>query len=93
MRLILGIVLFLLGIGSVSCQFEGVTAESPREVHQVKWVRTVDGWERPAEWFPAPVEPPRLHPVVVSLIQGLVSVLALAACDSAPATDRRRTAR
>jgi hypothetical protein len=45
-----------------------------------KWVRTVDGWERPETWWIDPAVPPRLHPLVVAAGQILVSALGLAAC-------------
>jgi hypothetical protein len=44
-----------------------------------RWVRTVDGWERPDSWYLEAVRPPKLHPLVVAAGQGLVSLLGLVA--------------
>jgi hypothetical protein len=78
MRVIVGISLLLLGVGTLSCR---QVARHDGNVRQVafKWVRTVDGWERPAWWEVSPIETPHLHPLVVATGQGLVSVLALVA--------------
>jgi hypothetical protein len=75
MRLIVGITLLLVGIGTLSCRVEG-TANSNRPI-STSWVRTVDGWERPNLWHAAPAKPPQLHPLVVAAGQTLASVLAL----------------
>jgi hypothetical protein len=48
-------------------------------VTSIKWVRTVDGWERPESWSLQAVGPPRLHPVVIAAGQALFSALGLAA--------------
>lgn len=88
MRLIVGITLILLGVGSLSCRLEGLSVEPPAQTTSVDWVRTVDGWERPT-WQPSRVPAPRLHPLVVALGQTLLSVLALAAyCPVEPAVRR-----
>ncbi len=88
MRLIVGIALLLLGVGTWSCRVEGLSAEPPRPAAAVDWVRTVDGWERPTAWQPSEVPPPRLHPLVVAFGQGLLSILALAAyASTGPALD------
>jgi hypothetical protein len=77
MRLIVGITLLLLGVGSLSCRVEGTTNSKLRTT--VPWVRTVDGWERPNLWYASPARPPQLHPLVVAAGQTLASLLALAA--------------
>ena len=77
MRLIVGITLLLLGVGSLSCRVEGTTNSKPQT--PAPWVRTVDGWERPNLWYTSPAKPPQLHPLVVAAGQSLASLLALAA--------------
>jgi hypothetical protein len=83
MRLIIGISLLLLGVGALSCRLESAIdpTEPPRPA--IRWVRTVNGWERPEAWLAAPVRVPQLHPLVVAVGQALVSVWALTAfrCD------------
>lgn len=79
MRLIVGISLILLGLGTLSCQLEDAPPARP-EIGQLEWVRTASGWERPASWCVAPpAHRPQLHPLVVALGQGLASIWALAA--------------
>ncbi len=79
-RLILGITLLLLGVGTLSCRVEGTARNNSDTTAAWQWVRTVDGWERPEMWYDAPQYVPRLNPLVVALGQGLVSVLGLVAC-------------
>jgi hypothetical protein len=79
MRLIIGISLLLVGVGSLSCRMES-TPESARPISSTPaWVRTVDGWERPSTWLATTPNVPLLHPVIVAAGQGLASILALAA--------------
>ncbi len=78
-RLILGITLLLLGVGTLSCRVEAPARSGPIIPSVGQWVRTVDGWERTDMWNVAAVEAPRLHPLVVAVGQGLVSILGLAA--------------
>ena len=93
MRLILGIVCLLLGVGILSCQVGPVVTgpgsaktqavgeqQAVVRTHAGGWVRTVDGWERVESWYVGEVRPPGLHPLVVAAGQGLVSLLGLAAC-------------
>lgn len=79
MRLILGITLLLLGVGSLSCQIDNPVGGAP-VVSQAQWVRTVAGWERTDLWGAPEPFVPRLHPVVVAAGQGLLSLFALVAC-------------
>jgi hypothetical protein len=79
MRLIIGISLLLLGVGTLSCRLEGTTGATPKPTHSIAWVRTTDGWERPGDWYVTYATTPRLHPLVVAAGQGLVSILALVA--------------
>jgi hypothetical protein len=81
MRLIVGITLLLVGVGTLSCRLEGSRRSAPPIQPTSAWVRTVDGWERPSGWFAPPSDPPSLHPLVVAAGQALVSVLALVAAE------------
>ena len=79
-RMIFGISCLLLGAAMLSCQVESsgeVAIAKPQAA--VRWVRTVDGWERPASWNLEPVTQRSLHPLVVAAGQGLLSVLGLVA--------------
>jgi hypothetical protein len=78
MRLIVGISLLLLGVGSLSCRMESTALSVDRTPPPLEWVRTVDGWERPVSWATSTTRSPRLHPFVVAFGQGLFSALALA---------------
>ena len=86
MRLIIGIVLLLLAVGSLSCRLEGLSADSATPAGEASWVRTVDGWEQPHNWLPSLAGPPAIHPLVLAASQALFSVFALAA--SAGPSDR-----
>jgi hypothetical protein len=80
MRAIFGISLLLLGLAMLSCRVETIGhGNASVDPSPVRWVRTVDGWERPDSWFIVAARPPRLHPLVVAAGQGLASLLALAA--------------
>jgi len=78
-RLILGITLLLLGLGSLSCQIDTPVGGAP-VVATGQWVRTISGWERTDMWQAPERFVPQLHPLVVAVGQGLISVLALVAC-------------
>src|SRR5262245_53688704 len=78
-RQIVGITFLVLGAGMLMCQWEGWAARTPAERQDVRWVRTVDGWERTDAWQAAVVGPPTLHPLVVAAGQGMLSVFALVA--------------
>jgi hypothetical protein len=79
MRLILGITLLLLGIGSLSCQIDRPVGGAPL-VQAKRWVRTIEGWERSDLWGAPDPFVPQLHPLVVAAGQGFVSLFALVAC-------------
>jgi hypothetical protein len=79
MRLVIGIVLLLLGVGALSCQVDSPAETMPNSTQVASWVRTVDGWERVDSWNTSIALPPGLHPLVVATGQLLISVLALAA--------------
>jgi hypothetical protein len=91
LRLIVGISLLLLGIGTLSCRVEGLAARPAVTAESMEWVRTKDGWERPHAWHMTPAGRPRIHPLVVAAGQGLLSALALVAFHrEAPPRDKRR---
>jgi hypothetical protein len=89
LRLILGITLLLLGLGSLSCQVQDSVGHGPVVAPTGQWVRTVDGWERPELWNAPALYVPRLHPLVVAAGQGLVSVMGLVACAGQGPVGRR----
>ena len=77
-RAILGISCLLLGTALLLCQ--GESAGKPLDAKPqaaVRWVRTVDGWERPECWNLVPPGLPALHPLVVAAGQGLLTVFGL----------------
>jgi hypothetical protein len=90
LRLILGITLLLLGLGTLSCQVQDSVGDGPVIPSAGKWVRTVDGWERPELWNAPELHAPRLHPLVVAAGQGLVSVMGLVVCAADGRAGRRR---
>jgi hypothetical protein len=93
LRLILGIILLLLGLGSLSCQVQDSVGDGPVVTSAQKWVRTVDGWERPALWNAPTLHVPRLHPFVVAAGQALVSVMGLTICAGDGRMGQRRQQR
>jgi hypothetical protein len=79
-RSILGISLILIGMGVWACQVEGTADRAPiNPPSEPTWVRTVDGWERPATWSPPAFSPSQLHPLIVAAGQLFASLFALAA--------------
>jgi hypothetical protein len=88
-RLILGISLLLLGVGTLSCRVDQTVGQ--RAAAPAKWVRTVDGWERTDMWQQTDIYVARLHPLLVAAGQGLVSVLGLVACRRSEPTSRSLT--
>jgi len=89
LRAILGISLLLLGLAMLSCRVEssgeiggakppfGYELRAERQAAAVRWVRTVDGWERPDSWYREAATGAGLHPLVLAAGQGLFSVLGL----------------
>jgi hypothetical protein len=82
-RLIVGITLLVLGVGMLTCAWEGPAAHAVAQVRELRWVRTADGWERDGSWAANKYRPPSLHPLVWAAGQGLLSILALVACPTA----------
>jgi len=77
-RLILGITLLLLGVGTLSCRLDGLAVDLPATRHEVDWVRTAQGWERTSAWTSRQTLPVSVHPLVVAAGQAMLSILALA---------------
>ena len=78
-RLILGISLMLLGLGTLLCQVDVLNARATPVAPASNWVRTADGWERPASWQSDAPPAPEVHPLLLATGQTLASVLALVA--------------
>lgn len=93
LRLILGITLLLLGLGSLSCQVQDSIGDGPVVTPTGQWVRTVDGWERTELWNAPELHAPRLHPLVVAAGQGLISVMGLVICAKDGRASQRRQQR
>jgi hypothetical protein len=79
MRLIVGIILLLFGVGAWLCQLECSPRAQARTPISLNWVRTANGWEHPDSWFAPPIATPQLHPLVVAAVECLASSLALVA--------------
>ena len=103
MRLIIGILLFGLGLGlgfwsgrqvvGLGEEQQVVDVDDGRQavgLDEGTWVRTAHGWERPQTWNAEAAKEPRLHPRVVAAGQGLASLLALLAWASPPVTSRQQ---
>jgi hypothetical protein len=77
-RAIFGISCILLGVLWLMCRVEGpIRAQIAKPQAASRWVRTVDGWERPDSWTLVTAPGPTLHPLVIAAGQGLVSVFGL----------------
>jgi hypothetical protein len=87
-RWIVGIALLLIATGWLACEFESPAGEIANRPLVSQWRRTVDGWERlvPAS-SAADVKFDALtechpHPIILSLLEGMISVLVLVAFSS-----------
>ena len=93
-RLIIGILLFVLGLGLGFWSGRQVVGLGDGRqavgLDEGTWVRTAHGWERPQTWNAEAAKEPRLHPMVVAAGQGLASLLALLAWASPPVTSRQQ---
>jgi hypothetical protein len=72
----------LLAVGAWSATVDlaaNPAGDSQTLQSEIEWVRTMQGWERPASWQPAPPTEGPLHPVVVAGFIALAGVLALVA--------------
>lgn len=74
MRWIIFLALLLLAVFKVACIWP-----APEPPPSIVWVRTVDGWERPARWSLSTPKPTPLHPAVVASLELLTALLALVA--------------
>jgi hypothetical protein len=75
LRWIIAITILLVALGAEACR---VDVPSPGPDPAEQWVRTADGWQKPATWrSPAPVYYPSLHPLVVALGETFLSIGAL----------------
>lgn len=76
LRTILLISTLLLAVGSFAAVLDPKRAivADRLPTTELEWVRTADGWERPARWQP-PVSPSRsLHPAVVAGLLAMAAV-------------------
>lgn len=77
MRLIFGIALLLLGVGTLSCRLDGLPVKLPSNPQEVDWVRTANGWERTSAWTARETSSVKLNPLVVAAGQAMLSILVL----------------
>lgn len=79
MRFIGWLLFFLVGLGWLGSEVR-LADTHPPTVCETPWRRTCDGWELPSRWPPlAAADRPALHPVVVGLLEVLLSAAALVA--------------
>ncbi|HID78555.1 MAG TPA: hypothetical protein EYP56_21510 [Planctomycetaceae bacterium] len=93
MRLIVGLVVLLLGIGWAASQLPWPSSNpAGHGPPGIVWRRTRQGWE-PAVWLQPPPVPrrPSLHPVVVGLFQMGVALVAWQATEPAPREETQRS--
>ena len=77
MRMILGLLLIILGLGWLASETP-IGNDSLQLNCGTHWRRTVDGWER-ANWIVGDevIRRPALHPTVIALLQMLLAIAAL----------------
>ncbi len=103
MRWIVGIALLLITTGWLACEFESPAGAAANRPLVSQWRRTVDGWERLIPVSSAAAAPfdalteCHPHPIILSLLEGMISVLVLVAFSSDPvpvgaATEREKLA-
>ncbi len=95
MRWIVGIALLLFATGWLACEFKAPAEAVASRLLVSEWRRTVNGWERLVPvaiatnaQFDALTES-HPHPIILSLLEGMVSVLVLVAfsSDAVPVRD------
>ena len=72
--------LLLLAVGTFAAVVEPAAVTGKRTERMpppLEWVRTVDGWERPASWQPPEPVSPALHPLVVAGFVGMAAIAGL----------------
>lgn len=85
--LLLASLLLAVGAWSATVDLTASSSPEPQAISSdIEWVRTTQGWERPASWQPAPPTEGPLHPVVVAGFIALAGMLALVA---PPGPERR----
>ena len=92
LRSILLLTLLLLAVGAFAAVVEPLGTNRQRTVSDappLEWVRTADGWERPASWRPPAPVAPALNPWVVASLIAMTAVAGLLA-GSQPTTTARR---
>ena len=91
-RWIISITATLLALGLFAIYVASPPEPQLNRLPADRWVRTQDGWEQPRWWKPLqPEYPATLHPLVVALLELLLSVIALLAFPVPAATEKRRT--
>jgi hypothetical protein len=91
LRVILLLSMFLLAVASLAAVVEPERSArlQPGAAHpQLEWVRTVDGWERPAHWQPPAAPVPPLHPFVVAGLVAMLTIGGLVAASEREPSDR-----
>ncbi|MGI9457090.1 MAG: hypothetical protein ACR2NU_11060 [Aeoliella sp.] len=93
MRAIFFLIVMLLAVGSIAASLDAPPAQfevSATETIEFEWVRTSEGWQRPAAWGPVAVIPPPIHPGVVACFICFASLWVLVAWPTKPGgTDLR----
>ncbi|HEY2826087.1 MAG TPA: hypothetical protein VGJ04_00685 [Pirellulales bacterium] len=88
MRWIVAIALLLGATGWLACDFESPTLPAGNLLATTQWRHTVNGWERlitspgGSQAGRVDLAECQLHPIVLSLLEGMLSVLMLAAFSS-----------
>ena len=90
MRLVGWLFLALVGFAWVASEVP-LSGDTPQPSYEVAWRRTAHGWEKPTAWHdkPAPHRP-ALHPMVVALLQVLLTLAALIAFSRSDTSAIRR---
>ncbi len=81
----------LLAVGSLAAVIEPPRPANYRHAAappQLDWVRTADGWERPARWQPPAAVVPPLHPFVVAGLLAMLAISGLVALPPVPGTNK-----